>query len=314
MDAQEGFLGYRASNRDITQRKLAEEELRRYQENLEELADERTAELAETNAALRKEIAGRRRAEEALQRSEERYALAQRAANVGSWDWNIHTGELFWSEQVAPMFGFGGGGSEATYEAFLECVHPEDRQRVMDAVDACIEEGAAYAIDHRVVWPDGSVRWVSETGDVIRDQAGQGVRMLGVVRDITSRKQAEESLRASEQLLQSALDALSANIAILDGRGTILSVNASWRAFALENGLSWADYGVGRNYLKVLAPARGEAGDGAERQRENQGVDFGRTRPVPARVCMPQPHREAVVPDARHAFPGQRRHARSDLT
>ncbi len=276
MDAEKGYLGYRASNRDITQRKRAEEELRRYQENLEELAAERTAELAEINAALRKEIAGRRRVEESLQRSEERYALAQRAANVGSWDWNLQTGELYWSEQIAPMFGLDEGGFEATYDAFLSCVHPEDRQRVMDAVDACVEQGAAYAIDHRVVWPDGSVRWVSETGDVVRDQAGHGLRMMGVVRDITSRKQAEESLRASERFLQSTLDALSANIAILDGRGTILSVNASWRAFAQANGLSWADYGVGRNYLHALAPVRREAGDGADQaEREIKALLSG---------------------------------------
>jgi PAS domain S-box-containing protein len=140
------------------------------------------------------DITEHKRAEEALRRSEERYALAQRVANIGSWDWDIRTGDLYWSDQIEPMFGFGPGEFAATYEGFLWCVHPDDRQHVVDSVDACVNEGKDYDIEHRVVWPDGSVRWVSETGDVIRDKEGKAIRMLGVVQDITERKQAEEEI------------------------------------------------------------------------------------------------------------------------
>jgi signal transduction histidine kinase len=82
----------------------------------------------------------------------------------------------------------------ATYEGFLQCVHPDDRQCVVDSVNACVNEGADYDVEHRIVWPDGSVHWVLETGDVIRDQEGKAIRMLGVVQDITGRKQAEEEI------------------------------------------------------------------------------------------------------------------------
>lgn len=140
------------------------------------------------------DITVQKRAEEALRRSEERYALAQRVANVGSWDWDILTGDLHWSDQIEPMFGFGPGEFVATYEGFLQCVHPKDRQHVVDSVNACVNEGTDYDIEHRIVWPDGSVRWVSETGDVIRDKEGKAIRMLGVVQDITERKQAEEEI------------------------------------------------------------------------------------------------------------------------
>jgi PAS domain S-box-containing protein len=140
-------------------------------------------------------------AEEALRRSEERYKLAQRAANIGSWDWDILTGDLHWSETIEPMFGFSKGKFGATYEAFLNSVHPEDRQFVQDSVDACVEDGKEYAIEHRIVWPDGTLRWVSETGDVFRDENGKAIRMLGIVKDITLNKVAEERVRYLSSLL-----------------------------------------------------------------------------------------------------------------
>lgn len=144
----------------------------------------------------------RLKADRALRESEERYALAQRAANIGSWDWNIQTGDLRWSEQIEPMFGFEPGKFAGTYEAFMECVHPDDRKRIADAVKAAIEEGAAYDIEHRIVCPDGTERWLCETGDVIRDENGRPVRMLGVVRDVTDRKKQEEELRRKNEEME----------------------------------------------------------------------------------------------------------------
>ena len=149
----------------------------------------------------------RRRNEMALRASEERYALAQKAARIGSWDWNIVTGKLVWSERIEPMFGFPHGGFAGTYEAFLQSIHPDDRQFVIDSVNACVEQGNEYKIEHRIVWPDGAVRWVSETGDVIRDPSGKAVRMLGVVQDITERKRASDEIRRlNEQLEQRVLE------------------------------------------------------------------------------------------------------------
>jgi PAS domain S-box-containing protein len=147
------------------------------------------------------------RAEEALRHSEQRYSLAQRAANIGSWDWNILTGELIWSEQIEPMFGFDKGQFAGTYRGFLDCVDPHDRQFVQDSVDASVERGEDYAIEHRVIRPDGTARWVSETGDVIRDENGGAVRMLGIVQDITERKKAEEDLDRYRKRLEELVQA-----------------------------------------------------------------------------------------------------------
>ncbi|UCE75421.1 MAG: PAS domain S-box protein [Methanomassiliicoccales archaeon] len=150
---------------------------------------------------LSRNITKRKQVETALIRSEERYALAQKAANIGSWDWNIITGDLFWSDTIEPMFGFSKGEFGATYEAFLESVHPNDREFVQDSVKLCVEESKEYAIEHRIVWPDGTIRWVSENGDVIRDENGKAIRMLGIVQDITLNKVAEDRIRYLNDLL-----------------------------------------------------------------------------------------------------------------
>jgi len=143
-----------------------------------------------------RDISERKRSEEELRKSEERYALAEEAAKVGSWDWDIQKGLLYWSDRIEPMFGFEPGEFGRTYEAFLECIHPEDRQHVMDAVDESLKNGSDYNIEHRIIWPDQSIHWVSEKGNVyFGEPSGKPVRMIGLVQDITDRKNGEEELR-----------------------------------------------------------------------------------------------------------------------
>jgi PAS domain S-box-containing protein len=129
-----------------------------------------------------------------LEKSEEQYRLAQKVSNIGSWDWTILTGGLKWSETIEPIFGFEKGAFKKTYEAFLQCLHPDDRQFVTDSVNACIEHKKEYNIEHRIIWPDGSIHWVHEIGNVIRNNEGKAVRMLGIVHDITERKKFEEEV------------------------------------------------------------------------------------------------------------------------
>lgn len=189
----------------LEDQRRAEEALKEYSERLEDTVQERTSDLTTANEQLRREVTERKQADEALKESEYRYATAQRAANIGSWDWDIQTGGLVWSEQIEPMFGFERGRFGGTYEAFLDCVHAEDRQFVIDSVDAAVYEHADYAIEHRIVWPDGTVRWVSETGEVHWDEGGVPVRMVGIVRDVTELVKLRRSLEHQVTLLQRAL-------------------------------------------------------------------------------------------------------------
>jgi two-component system nitrate/nitrite sensor histidine kinase NarX len=170
-------------------------------------------------------IVERMRTQTSLKRSEERYVLAQRSAAVGSWDWDVQSGDLYWSEEIEPLFGFEPGAFGGSYEAFLATVHPEDRALVVDAVNACIQDGEEYTIEHRIIWPDGSVRWVAETGDVLRDGAGQAVRMLGMVQDVTERKLAAAALRRERDFRAAIVDTVDALITVLDPQGRIVGFN-----------------------------------------------------------------------------------------
>lgn len=139
-----------------------------------------------------------------MRANEERLNRSQEFANIGTWDWNIKTGDLYWSERIAPLFGYETGELEHTYDNFIQSVHPEDRQLVMDSVNDCVYRGAKYDIEHRVVWPSGSVRYVQERGDVVHDEHGKPAHMLGVVQDVTRRKEAEFALKESEKRLKMA--------------------------------------------------------------------------------------------------------------
>jgi|GEM_PF-1558486 len=154
--------------------------------------------------SIHTDIAALKQAQADLERHKERLRRGQIYANIGTWDWNIQTGELYWSERIAPLFGYPAGDLKTTYENFLNAVHPDDRQKVIDAVNACVERDVPYEIEHRVVWPDGRVHWLLARGAVQRDATGRPVHMLGVVQDIQARKMAELGLAERTQQLEEA--------------------------------------------------------------------------------------------------------------
>ncbi len=145
----------------------------------------------------------------ALMESEQRLERSQDFANIGTWDWNIETGELYWSKRIWSLFGYDHANTQTTYENFLAAIHPEDRNKVEQAVKNCVENGDDYDIEHRVVWPDGSVHWLHEKGDVVRDRNGKATHMLGVVQDITQIKVAEEKMIAAREEAEMANQAKS---------------------------------------------------------------------------------------------------------
>lgn len=187
--------------------------------------------------SIRTDITAIKAAEQTAETAKERLRRGQMYANIGTWDWNIVTGELFWTERIAPLFGYPAGDLETSYENFLAAIHPEDRQAVIDAVGACVERDAPYEIEHRVVWPDGRVRWLLERGFVQRDAAGRPMRMIGVVQDIDARKRAEAVLAERErQLLEAQRLAAIGNWSADLTNGELVWSDEIYRIFGHEPG------------------------------------------------------------------------------
>jgi PAS domain S-box-containing protein len=160
----------------------------------------------EASRLVADEQAARASAQAAAQALRESEAVLQRAMEVGqigSWTGAVTTeGPLDWSSEVFKIFGVDPADFRGVKEDFLDRVHPDDVPRLVAARDAALASGQPLRIDHRIVRPDGTVRWVHERADIQRDAQGRPVRFIGVVQDITERKQAEEALQAAEEQLR----------------------------------------------------------------------------------------------------------------
>jgi len=142
------------------------------------------------------------RASQQLSDTKDSLDRAQQIAQIGNWDWQITEKRLFWSEGIYRLFGLSPTEFAASYEAFLERVHPDDRAAVEAAVGKAMESGAPYALDHRIVLPDGTERVVHESAEVLLDEQGKAVRMIGTVQDVTAWRQTEQALRDKDAHLE----------------------------------------------------------------------------------------------------------------
>ena len=163
------------------------------------------------------DITQRKRAEEALQASEERLRLAQQAARIGAFDWNIRTGIDTWTSELELMHGLPPGGFAGKQIAWENLLHPDDRARVLEMVDESLRTGETSRAEWRVIWPDGSVHWMVGRWQVLTDESGEASRMVGVNIDVTARKQMEKALVEANRTLQE-------QAAVLQSREELLNI------------------------------------------------------------------------------------------
>ena len=164
-------------------------------ETIEKTVMERTAE-------LRREVGDRRQAEEKLKHSQTQLAKAQSIAQLGSWEWDIAQNKVTWSDETRRLYGFTDKDIGADMDQCLERVHPDDRAAVQLALDEAVRTGGPYICDHRALLPDGAVRFLHGLGEVIKDDKGKPVRIIGTTQDITEAERAEQALRRSEEQLR----------------------------------------------------------------------------------------------------------------
>jgi PAS domain S-box-containing protein len=129
---------------------------------------------------------------EKVEQRDARLELMLAASGTGLWEWDIPAGRLTWSEAIFRQHGLEPAPQAPAFEAYLETIHPNDRDGFLSDIQAAVEGEATFAHDFRVVWPDGSIHWTQGAGRVIRDDAGRPLMMLGTGQDITERRRLEE--------------------------------------------------------------------------------------------------------------------------
>lgn len=137
----------------------------------------------------------RKRAEKRIRESERELTEAQQIAHLGSWQWDIASNKVSWSDELYRIYGLASQSVEITYEGFLERVHPDDRERVAGLIAAAYQSGQPFDFEHRLIRPDGIGRTLHAQGQVVQDETGQPIKMVGTGHDITEHKEAEEQLR-----------------------------------------------------------------------------------------------------------------------
>jgi PAS domain S-box-containing protein len=199
--------------RDISERKEAER-----------LLQEKNKEIAAQNEALNLANLELIAAKEKVEESEFKLKEAQQIAHVGNWELSILTNKLLWSDEIFEMFDCQPNEFEETFEAFLEFVHPDDREKVISAYSKSLETRTEYQIEHRIITKNNRIKHVFEKCATTFNEEGKPVNSFGIVLDITNQKQIELELAESTERFKALHNASFGGIAIHD-RGKILECN-----------------------------------------------------------------------------------------
>ncbi|MBI5869413.1 MAG: PAS domain S-box protein [Actinobacteria bacterium] len=223
------------------------------------------------------DVTGRMLVENAMEESVARLNEAQRIGQIGSWELDIVNNILVWSDEIYRMFEIDQAEFGASYEAFLDAIHPEDREAVDHAYSNSLKTRTPYSIEHRLLFPDGRVKYVRESCETFYDELGMAIRSVGTVQDITERWQTEMELASINRALRMLSDINQTLIRVTDEKGLLDEVcriavevggyRMAWVAFADQDkartlrpvahagieslyiesaGLTWADNERGR--------------------------------------------------------------------
>jgi two-component system cell cycle sensor histidine kinase/response regulator CckA len=195
----------------------------------------------------------RKRAENALRKSEERFELMARATNDAVWDWDFATNRMWWNVGVRSFLGYPPDTVGTDFNWWQEHVHPEDRERMISCVRAVIDGGGRFWLDeYRFLCADGSYACVFDRGYVLQDDHGKPIRMIGAMMDITDRKRAEEALRETNETLRTLIQAAPLGIVVMDRREKVRIWNP-----AAERIFGWKSHEtLGRAIPGMTTPAR----------------------------------------------------------
>ena len=159
-----------------------------------------------------------------LIQSEIQLKEAQKLAHIGSWNWDIVSNTISWSDETYRVFGLDPKKTTIDYQKYIQMIYSEDRDHLRQAIDQTLKHGHKYSVEHRIVMGDGTIRHVHGLGDIEYDHQGNPVRMFGTVRDLTQEKQTQKSLKTFNALLEQSIHI----IFITEPDGTIVYVNPTF--------------------------------------------------------------------------------------
>jgi len=174
---------------------------------------------------INRDITARKEHEEQIKRLNERISTATRSAQLGVWEWDIINDHLVWDDQMYLLYGLNKADFPAAYEAWLNGIYREDRERGNMATQSAIRGEKEFDTEFRVVWPDGSIHWLKAGGHVFFDEHHKPLRMVGINFDITDRKMAEEQLRISEERYRTIFESAVVGLYRTTPEGKIVMAN-----------------------------------------------------------------------------------------
>lgn len=177
------------------------------------------------------DISDRKQTEADLRKNQARLIEAQRVAHIGNWDYDLATGKITWTEELFHILNRDPALGEPNYQENLQLYHPDDREKLRQAVEQAITTGEPYKLIIRIVLPDNSIRYINAIGRVGYNTAGEVIRLYGTAQDVTDYIQAEQALRNSEARFRSAFDDAAIGISLVAIDGKFLRVNAAFCEF-----------------------------------------------------------------------------------
>ena len=173
------------------------------------------------------DLTRRNEVQERLVANEAKLAEAQQIARLGSWEWEIATDSVVWSDELYRIYGVRPDRFPGSYGSYLDKVHADDRARVARVIETAVAERRGWSLDYRIVRPDDEVRMIHARGEVVLDDHGRPALVRGTAQDVTESRRVEDALRAAEQLFRRAFDDAPIGMALIDLEGRWLRLNRS---------------------------------------------------------------------------------------
>ncbi|MCW3119632.1 MAG: domain S-box-containing protein, partial [Chitinophagaceae bacterium] len=206
-----------------------------------------------------RDITEKKKTEEDIKKSNERFEMVVSATNDVIWDWNMENDEFWWNENYYSYFGYEKQSTTPDIISWYEGFHPDDKERVLAGIHSSIKNKQDFWTDeYRFLKADGTVAFVLDCAYILYTEKKEPYRMVGAMLDITHRKKAEEEVKKSfteketlAERLSTILNTLPANIALLDEKGYVIDINDAWRNHTGSNEFIGSNYGVGDNYMNI---------------------------------------------------------------